>query len=168
VFREAIRMARQRQALGYSEPSEEFLSDAYVGLAKACATFDVSRGLKLSTYATPRIRGTIIDALRTESKSRSAHPPIFTDLPVVLVDPRPLPVDAIATEAICVLVRSAVSDPALLTTRERTVVVRRYWHGERQATIARRLRLTEPRISQILAGAHDKLRGALQARLGAA
>ena len=47
-------------------PVEEsvMISDGYIGLVEALKSFDPSRGVKLSTHATRRISGAIIDAIR--------------------------------------------------------------------------------------------------------
>lgn len=164
VYREAIRVARHRYALGFSGPehaAENFIGDGYLGLVKACEAFDPSRGFKLSTMATPRIRGAILDAIRNESKSRAVHRPEFTELSLTLVDSHPLPIDAAELESIRDAVRAVVDSPDVLNRQERLVIVRRYWHEERAVQIARRMHVSECRISQILGKAHGKLFAAL-------
>lgn len=164
VYREAQRVARHRYALGFIGPdhkAENFIADGYFGLVKACEAFDPSRGFKLSTMATPRIRGAILDAMRAESMSRRVHRPDFTELSLTLVDSHPLPVDALELESIREAVRAVVDSPDLLTRQERLAIVRRYWHEERQVEIARRMRVSECRVSQVLGSAHGKLFGAL-------
>lgn len=44
---------------------EDLLSHGIVGLIQAVERFDPTRGVKFETYAIPRIRGAIIDGLRT-------------------------------------------------------------------------------------------------------
>lgn len=44
--------------------SEDIISHATIGLMDAIERFDPGRGLKFETYAIPRIRGSIIDAVR--------------------------------------------------------------------------------------------------------
>jgi len=165
VWREARKVANHRHALGFVDPDKDtacnFVGDGYLGLVKACESFDPARGFKLSTLATPRIRGAILDAIRTDSKSRSVHRPEFTELSLTLVDPHPIAVDAAEIESIREAVRLVIDSPDLLTRQERLVVVRRYWHEERLHEIARRFRLTESRISQVLSVAHGKLFAAL-------
>lgn len=164
VWREAIRVAQHRSARGFRGPdhkAENFVGDGYLGLLKACAQFDPSRGFKLSTFATPRIRGAILDALRTQSKSRAKFQPEYTELSLTLVSQEPLPLDRAEIESVRQAVRDIVDSPDLLNRQERLAVVRRYWHEERQCEIARRMRVSECRVSQVLGSAHGKLFGAL-------
>jgi RNA polymerase sigma factor (sigma-70 family) len=165
VYREARRVARSRYLHGFNDPDKDayqnFVGDGYLGLVKACESFDPSRGFKLSTLATPRIRGAILDSIRSESKSRCVHRPEFTELSLTLVDSHPLPVDEAELESIREAVRLVVDAPDLLTRKERLVIVRRYWHEERQVQIARRLRCTESYVSLLMSSAHGKLFGAL-------
>lgn len=44
--------------------SEDIISHATIGLIDAIERFDPDRGLKFETYAIPRIRGSVIDAVR--------------------------------------------------------------------------------------------------------
>jgi len=48
-------------------PFEDLVSEGYVGLVQAAAKYEPSRGVKFSTYAATRIRGSILDALRREN-----------------------------------------------------------------------------------------------------
>ncbi|HPZ06642.1 MAG TPA: FliA/WhiG family RNA polymerase sigma factor [Candidatus Eremiobacteraeota bacterium] len=43
---------------------EDLVSDGIFGLIKAINNFDISRGIKFETYATPVIRGSILNSLR--------------------------------------------------------------------------------------------------------
>lgn len=67
-----VRHAVNRIAVGSSGAGilqyEDMLSCGVQGLIEAYHSFDPERGAKFSTYALPRIRGAILDALR------SAHP----------------------------------------------------------------------------------------------
>lgn len=67
-----VRHAVNRVAVGSSGASilqyEDMLSCGVQGLIEAYHSFDPNKGAKFSTYALPRIRGAILDALRT------AHP----------------------------------------------------------------------------------------------
>ncbi len=67
-----VRHAVNRIVSGSSQSSilqyEDMLSCGMQGLLEAHKTYDSSRGAKFSTYALPRIRGSILDALR------AAHP----------------------------------------------------------------------------------------------
>jgi RNA polymerase sigma factor FliA len=67
-----VRHAVNRVVAGSSQNSilqyEDMLSYGLQGLLEAYKTYDNTRGAKFSTYALPRIRGAILDALR------AAHP----------------------------------------------------------------------------------------------
>ncbi|HLF72507.1 MAG TPA: FliA/WhiG family RNA polymerase sigma factor [Dehalococcoidia bacterium] len=67
-----VRHAVNRIVAGSSQSSilqyEDMVSCGVQGLLEAYKTYDDSRGAKFSTYALPRIRGSILDALR------AAHP----------------------------------------------------------------------------------------------
>jgi RNA polymerase sigma factor for flagellar operon FliA len=56
--------------LGISLPSyvdrDDFLSTGFIGLLQAIERYDAERGVKFETYATVRIRGSILDALRVQ------------------------------------------------------------------------------------------------------
>jgi RNA polymerase sigma factor for flagellar operon FliA len=56
--------------LGISLPAhvdrEDFLSTGFIGLLQAVERYDAERGVKFETYATVRIRGAILDALRVQ------------------------------------------------------------------------------------------------------
>lgn len=165
VFAEAHAVERMRRVRGFTDPHKDdarnFLSDGFFGLARACRSFDPARGYKFSTYAIPCIRGAIADAIRTESKSKSAHPPEFTTLDDDLVDPGPLPSEQLAQASMREAVRRVVDTPGLLSAQEHHVVVRHYWHDERQAVIARGMGMSRARVGQILQAAHAKLLGPL-------
>lgn len=67
-----VRHAVNRIAVGAASAGilqyEDMLSSGIQGLIEAYHSFDPNKGAKFSTYALPRIRGSILDALR------SAHP----------------------------------------------------------------------------------------------
>lgn len=56
--------------LGISLPSyvdkEDFISTGFFGLIQAIERYDLERGVKFETYATVRIRGAMLDALRMQ------------------------------------------------------------------------------------------------------
>jgi RNA polymerase sigma factor for flagellar operon FliA len=56
--------------LGISLPNyvdrDDFLSTGFIGLLQAIERYDAERGVKFETYATVRIRGSILDALRVQ------------------------------------------------------------------------------------------------------
>ena len=61
VFKLAHKIVR---SLRKGTEVEDLISDGMVGLVKAIDAFDLERGFKFSTYATPVIRGSILNGLR--------------------------------------------------------------------------------------------------------
>jgi len=56
---------RVRSGLPPSTEMSDLVSDGVIGLMDAIDKFDLNRGLQFQTYAVPRIRGAIIDGLRS-------------------------------------------------------------------------------------------------------
>lgn len=56
---------RIRSGLPPSVEMSDLVSDGVIGLMDAIDKFDLDRGLQFQTYAVPRIRGSIIDGLRS-------------------------------------------------------------------------------------------------------
>jgi RNA polymerase sigma factor for flagellar operon FliA len=56
-----------RMALGFPKSVElsDLINTGVIGLIEALSNFDPSRGVKFETYAVPRIRGAILDELRS-------------------------------------------------------------------------------------------------------
>src|SRR5689334_23791354 len=53
---------------------DELVSAGAIGLMQAAATYEAARGLTFSTYAVPRIRGSMLDELRrSDHMSRGAR-----------------------------------------------------------------------------------------------
>jgi RNA polymerase sigma factor for flagellar operon FliA len=55
---------------------EDLVGEGYVGLVQASRNFDPERGIKFSTFASTRIHGAMLDALRREnplSRATTAH-----------------------------------------------------------------------------------------------
>jgi RNA polymerase sigma factor for flagellar operon FliA len=56
---------RMRSRLPHSVDQDDLVSDGVLGLMDAIERFDPGRGLSFQTFAVPRIRGAIIDGLRS-------------------------------------------------------------------------------------------------------
>lgn len=56
-----------RMAMGFPKSVElsDLVNTGFIGLVEAMAKFDPARGVKFETYAVPRIRGAILDELRS-------------------------------------------------------------------------------------------------------
>lgn len=57
---------RLRSGLPQNVDSNDLVSEGVFGLIDAIEKFDLSRGLEFQTYAVPRIKGAMIDALRSQ------------------------------------------------------------------------------------------------------
>lgn len=57
---------------------QELFSEGMLGLAEAVPLYDAEKGASLGTYAFPRIRGRILDAVRNRSRKLRALPPWFS------------------------------------------------------------------------------------------
>ncbi len=62
-----VKSVAGRMALGFPKSVEvsDLISTGFIGLSEALSNFDPSRGVKFETYAVPRIKGAILDELRS-------------------------------------------------------------------------------------------------------
>ena len=62
-----VRNVAGRLAMGFPKTVElpDLVNTGVIGLIEAFANFDPTRGIKFETYAVPRIRGAILDELRS-------------------------------------------------------------------------------------------------------
>src|SRR3990172_74625 len=62
-----VRNVAGRMALGFPKSVEvsDLISTGVIGLIEALKNFDPDRGVKFETFAVPRIRGAILDELRS-------------------------------------------------------------------------------------------------------
>jgi len=62
-----VRNVAGRMAMGFPKSVElsDLINTGVIGLSEALSNFDPSRGVKFETYAVPRIRGAILDELRS-------------------------------------------------------------------------------------------------------
>jgi len=62
-----VRNVASRMAIGFPKSVEvgDLINTGVIGLIEAFRNFDPSRGVKFETYAVPRIRGAILDELRS-------------------------------------------------------------------------------------------------------
>ena len=57
---------------------QELVSEGLLGLAEAVPLYDAEKGASLGTYAFRRIRGRILDSMRTRHRESQALPPWFS------------------------------------------------------------------------------------------
>jgi RNA polymerase sigma factor for flagellar operon FliA len=62
-----VKSVAGRMAMGFPKSVElsDLVNTGVIGLIEALSNFDPSRGVKFETYAVPRIRGAILDELRS-------------------------------------------------------------------------------------------------------
>lgn len=153
-------------------------SDAMLGVAQAFLRYDPAHGVPFDAYATPRVRGAIIDGMRsrsTRSRTEVKRGVDIDDVAPERLDPRPLAVlwdgDQLAVdiphpqaERVLYLVEDrAELIPALRRLGNRDlrlmdVVVRCVLLEHTQAEVARALGVTDSRVCQLLKKALRMLR----------
>lgn len=148
---------------------EDLRSAAYLGLCEAAAKYDAGRGASFRTYARHRIIGALEDHLRgldpltrhgrqavRDGTHQAPHHVPDQDVALEsLPDPAPALDTGLLEEARAVLVRGAL---VRLPARERYILHAYYWRGARNADIARELRLSEGRVSQLRLAGLQRLR----------
>lgn len=147
-----VRHAANRIAAGSATAGileyEDMLACGVQGLIEAYQSFDSTKGAKFSTYALPRIRGAILDALRAGHKVWQ-----------MADETRSIDPDAAAEDAMVQhMLREAVS---ALPDQERTIVQLYYMHSQSLKSIGKALGISESRASQLRHRAIRRLRTAL-------
>lgn len=141
-----------------------------IGLTQAASRYDASKGASFATFVGRRIRGAILDQMRSEALlTRDQHAAIKPGDPFV----RPL---VTFSSDVAALAPHPTADPieldpflplrirrALLTLprRDRLVIVWRVLHERKQSEIALRLGLSTSRVHQLEYRAIERLRVAL-------
>jgi RNA polymerase sigma factor for flagellar operon FliA len=136
------------------------------------------RGAEFGWYARVRIRGAILDELRTQdwlsrrARRRFASEERNTSAAVVGIEDLPEERRGFADEAAMTpeLLVSARSDASALAkaveklpVRERNIITQHYWGGVQLRAIAKDLGVSEPRVSQLHARAVARLKEYLAA-----
>jgi len=141
-----------------------------VGLLKAARSYDPSRGAEFKTYAYHRIRGAMLDELRSldflprslreKAREKGEQAPAVVGLPTDEDGSDSLEVQAMISgaienqelaEALQIAIRS-------LPDKMRVVMHLYYNEGRRMREIGEQLNLTESRVSQIHSAAVARLR----------
>ena len=148
---------------------EDLVSIGTIGLIKAIDTYDLSKNIKLSSYASRCIENEILMHFRGNRKSSqnvSLNDAIDTDKdgnPLTLIDI--LASDMDVAEDVDTKLQLAVLDQYIeeeLTPREKEIVIRRYGiRGEKiltQRELAQNLNISRSYISRIEKKALEKLR----------
>lgn len=182
-----VRRIAHRAAATYGLPvgveAADLVSSGIIGLAEAWDRYDTSRGVAFEAFAVPRIKGAVIDAIRSSDwvprkarqRSRNTGEPVAVLVSLdgqrsngesdgssadrIADESLPLPgMELLAAEQRRELV-VALND---LPERERLIVTLHYFHGTQLAEIARSLGVTESRVSQLHGRALRMLRETLE------
>jgi RNA polymerase sigma factor for flagellar operon FliA len=163
--------------------ANDLVSSGVIGLAEAWERFDPARGVAFEAFAVPRVRGSIIDAIRASDwvprkarqRSRRTGEPVAmlvsldggrsdgdSDGPGARITDETIPLPGAE-------LMSAEQRQELIATlnrlpeREKMIVTLHYFHGVQLAQIARNLGVTESRVSQLHGRALRMLREGLEA-----
>ena len=168
----AKRLARRLPA---SVTVEDLTSAGTIGLIKAACRFDECRGLQFGTYAKYRVRGEMLDYLRSEDplsrRDRRARRECGGD-PNCQSGSISVSLDVVFNEASMI---RAADEPQVdcvsrariraarqfLSVNENRVIEMSFYGGWRNREIALEMRISEGRVSQIRRRALSKLRGSL-------
>ncbi len=138
VFKVAMHL-RLREAL-----IMDMIQEGTVGLIEAVERFDPARGVRFSTFATFRIRGRILNALRRQRPAMLAEtaPGAVLDASLLerLADPGAS--DRLLAVEDAVVVRQIVDAIGLLPERERRILRGSFLHEEEPRQIAGELRIS--------------------------
>ena len=156
VYLAAWRAMRKTQG----EEIDELVSAGTIGLIQSAERFNPETGLAFSTFALPRIRGAILDDLRTRGFfPRKRHDLKAVDLEAA--ENRVVSRQGSSIEhdsEIALVSRAILSD---LSQQQRIVLTCYYFEEMKLWEIAEMLRVTESRISQIKTGAIKTLKESL-------
>jgi RNA polymerase sigma factor FliA len=161
---------RLKPRLPHSVSEEELFAAGMVGLLKASRSYDPSRGAEFKTYAYHRIRGAMLDELRTldylprslreKAKAEGVAPPSILSLPTEEDGSEKLQFTEqgqteVENAELMVALQEGIRE---LPEKMRLVMHLYYNEGNRMREIGERLSLTESRVSQIHSAAVARLR----------
>ena len=134
----------------------DMIQEGTVGLIQAVERFDSERGVRFSTFASYRIRGRILNALRRERGRLRPEPEDAAESLARVADPAAA--DALASVEDAVLVRQIVSAIDDLPPRERRILVGAFLDAEEPGRIADELKISLSHFYRLQQRALAKIR----------
>jgi RNA polymerase sigma factor FliA len=168
LVRRVVRQLARR--LPANVQRDDLLAAGVFGLIDSLRRNGGDGGAAFEWYARTRIRGAIFDELRAQdwlsrrARAAAGVPACFVSFEDVANDDESGlaspddPSEAFEARSLCRALGRALSQ---LPERERTVVGRHYFEGAKLKEIGAELGVSEPRISQLLARAIERLRAIL-------
>lgn len=153
---------------GWRVPTDDLFNAGMMGLQESAARFDPKRGVQFNTFAMPRATWAMVDRLRSyDHLGRQYRKRVKLGIDKNWVkDPQPmelLQLEATAPPAAIAEAKEIFEKAEqLLGVRARHVLELRFHKGLTCLEIARRLRLSESRISQIVTRSVARLRRVLR------
>jgi RNA polymerase sigma factor (sigma-70 family) len=145
---------------------EDLVADGYLALAKAARKYDPSFGVPFPAFATPYVRGAIVDTVRTRARRNRLCEGVYADVvgfsditpgqerddrSYEPTDPGPGPEDTVESmERLRVL--------ATLPERERIALIRTIVDGDAATDVADDLGVTPNRVYQLVQHGSARLR----------
>jgi RNA polymerase sigma factor for flagellar operon FliA len=170
----AIIAKHMAQRLPPSVTIDELTSAGTIGLIKAASRFDSERGLQFGTYARHRIRGEMLDYLRSLDPLSRGERRAWRQCAAcreMSGEPRWVSLEMVLAEVSRIRSNESLADSIsrtqimtarhCLSERENRIIELSFYAGCTNREIARQLGVTEGRISQIRAHALVKLRASL-------
>lgn len=136
--------------------ADDLFEEGVIGLMEAIEKFDPSRGLKFSTYATPRIFGSMVDAMRRTYLTQRPPKEKFAPQYVEHVGDAP----AKTTPVECKLERIEFLQTVLKgeSKRTRLILIALYFEGETMKSTGKNVGVSESRVSQIVQETFGRIR----------
>ena len=156
-----------RKYLNSGEDVEDLAGIARIGMIKAIKSFDPSKGVKFSTYATRCMTNEILMYFRKEKKHKSnisIEQPLYYDGEgnemklEDLVDSGDDILGEIVEREEIIRLRQAVEQ---LSGRDRVIIEEMYFKGKTQKQVSELLGLSQPHISRIEKKIIEKIKGYL-------